>query len=241
MVAQRLVGMLGLTCETADNGERALERMMGGHLDLVLMDCQMPVKDGYTAAREWRLHETAQGLPRLPIIAMTANAMAGDRQKCLDAGMDDYLSKPVDRRLLEASMARWLQRSPFLQAATTDAGTEPAATQSPSRPAAVPPATVAPPAARPAYAETLVGARIEPVMPPRPVPAAPIPAPAPAPRPPVTAAPPIVPFARPATPARAPAAAISPAATAPLAAPPAAPAPPPLPVLAMDVLENCAR
>uniref|UniRef100_UPI0025B8F24F ATP-binding protein n=1 Tax=Arenimonas sp. TaxID=1872635 RepID=UPI0025B8F24F len=116
MVAQRLVGLLGLHCETADNGEKALERMVQGNLDVVLMDCQMPVKDGYTASREWRQHELAQGLPRLPIIAMTANAMAGDRQKCLDAGMDDYLSKPVDRRLLEATIARWLQHRPAPEA-----------------------------------------------------------------------------------------------------------------------------
>ena len=109
MVAQRLIGLLGLNCETADNGEKALERMMSGHLDLVLMDCQMPVKDGYTATREWRQHEISAGLQRLPIIAMTANAMAGDRQKCLDAGMDDYITKPVDRRLLESSLARWLK------------------------------------------------------------------------------------------------------------------------------------
>lgn len=109
MVAQRLIGLLGLDCETADNGEKALERMIAGHLDLVLMDCQMPVKDGYTATREWRQHELSAGLPRLPIIAMTANAMAGDRQKCLDAGMDDYIAKPVDCRLLESSLARWLK------------------------------------------------------------------------------------------------------------------------------------
>ena len=86
--------------------------MMQGNLDIVLMDCQMPVKDGYTATREWRQHELSNNLQRLPVIAMTANAMAGDRQKCLDAGMDDYLSKPVDRRLLEATIARWLQHRP---------------------------------------------------------------------------------------------------------------------------------
>ena len=125
MVAQRLIGMLGLQCETADNGEKALQRMMSGNLDLVLMDCQMPIKDGYTASREWRHFEAQQGLPRLPIIAMTANAMAGDRQKCLDAGMDDYLSKPVDRRLLEATVGRWLQQS-RQQAATAPTPTMPA-------------------------------------------------------------------------------------------------------------------
>ncbi len=123
MVAQRLIGLLGLNCETADNGEKALERMMSGHLDLVLMDCQMPVKDGYTATREWRQHEISAGLPRLPIIAMTANAMAGDRQKCLDAGMDDYITKPVDRRLLESSLARWLKVKQEQDSLAIEAGT----------------------------------------------------------------------------------------------------------------------
>ncbi|HEU0153813.1 MAG TPA: ATP-binding protein, partial [Arenimonas sp.] len=140
MVAQRLVGLLGLQCETADNGEKALERMVQGNLDVVLMDCQMPVKDGYTASREWRQHELAQGLPRLPIIAMTANAMAGDRQKCLDAGMDDYLSKPVDRRLLEATIARWLQNRPLAPEADA-AGPAPGATRPAVAPAPVAPRT----------------------------------------------------------------------------------------------------
>jgi signal transduction histidine kinase/DNA-binding response OmpR family regulator/HPt (histidine-containing phosphotransfer) domain-containing protein len=109
MVAQRLISMLGLDCETAENGQIAIDRMMSGHLDLVLMDCQMPIKDGYTATQEWREYEINNELPRIPIVAMTANAMAGDRQKCLDAGMDDYITKPVDRRILESTLARWLQ------------------------------------------------------------------------------------------------------------------------------------
>ena len=145
MVAQRLVGMLGLHCETADNGEKALERMYAGNLDVVLMDCQMPVKDGYTASREWRQHEGANGLPRLPIIAMTANAMAGDRQKCLDAGMDDYLSKPVDRRLLEATIARWLvNRPPSDAVLLPPAATPPAAPPARPEPAAPPVARAEP-------------------------------------------------------------------------------------------------
>jgi signal transduction histidine kinase/CheY-like chemotaxis protein/HPt (histidine-containing phosphotransfer) domain-containing protein len=110
LVAQKLIAQMDLICESAGDGERALERMAAGNLDLVLMDCQMPVKDGYTATREWRGYESAQRLPRLPIIAMTANAMAGDRQRCLDAGMDDYLSKPVDKSVLEETLKRWLQR-----------------------------------------------------------------------------------------------------------------------------------
>lgn len=110
LVAQKLIGQMDLICESAGDGERALERMAAGNLDLVLMDCQMPVKDGYSATRDWRQYEAAHGLPRLPIIAMTANAMVGDRQKCIDAGMDDYLSKPVDRSQLEDMLRRWLQR-----------------------------------------------------------------------------------------------------------------------------------
>ncbi|WP_246109231.1 hybrid sensor histidine kinase/response regulator [Vulcaniibacterium gelatinicum] len=109
LVAQRLLNVLGLDCDTAVNGEAALMRMRDGHYDLVLMDCQMPVLDGYTATRRWREYEAADGTgAHLPIVAMTANAMAGDRQRCLDAGMDDYLSKPVTRGQLESCLHRWL-------------------------------------------------------------------------------------------------------------------------------------
>ncbi|WP_238345787.1 hybrid sensor histidine kinase/response regulator [Luteimonas saliphila] len=108
MVGQRLLGVLGITCDTASNGEAALLRMSASRYDIVLMDCQMPVMDGYTATQRWRENEEASGDGRrLPIIAMTANAMAGDRQKCLDAGMDDYLPKPVTRSELERCLHRW--------------------------------------------------------------------------------------------------------------------------------------
>lgn len=108
LVAQQLLKVLGLECDTAVNGELALQAMARTTYDVVLMDCQMPVVDGYTATRRWRQHETALGTARLPIVAMTANAMAGDRQKCLDAGMDDYLAKPVTRAQLDACLTRWL-------------------------------------------------------------------------------------------------------------------------------------
>ena len=108
MVAQRLLQVLGYECETAGNGQVALEKMDAEHYDLVLMDCQMPVLDGYTATRRWReLEQERKPEHRLPIVAMTANAMAGDRQKCLDAGMDDYLAKPVTRSDLERCITRW--------------------------------------------------------------------------------------------------------------------------------------
>ncbi|HEY1071123.1 ATP-binding protein [Thermomonas sp.] len=108
MVAQRLLQVLGVDCDAAGNGQAALEKLDGGDYDLVLMDCQMPVLDGYAATRRWREIEQERGAERrLPIVAMTANAMAGDRQKCLDAGMDDYLAKPVTRAELEQCVARW--------------------------------------------------------------------------------------------------------------------------------------
>src|SRR6478672_12632852 len=108
MVGQRLLGVLGVDCDTAHNGDVALLRMAAARYDLVLMDCQMPVMDGYTATRRWRENEVATGEGQhLPIVAMTANAMAGDRQKCLDAGMDDYLAKPVTRAELERCLHRW--------------------------------------------------------------------------------------------------------------------------------------
>jgi CheY-like chemotaxis protein len=112
MVGQRLLSVLGTHCDSATNGEAALLRMSASRYDLVLMDCQMPVMDGYTATRRWREHEAASGGGRrLPIVAMTANAMAGDRQKCLDAGMDDYLAKPVTRGELERCLHHWYQIS----------------------------------------------------------------------------------------------------------------------------------
>ena len=108
MVAQRLLQVLGAECDTAGNGEVALEKIEANAYDLVLMDCQMPVLDGYSATRRWReIEQIRKSEHRLPIIAMTANAMAGDRQKCLDAGMDDYLPKPVTKGELERCIERW--------------------------------------------------------------------------------------------------------------------------------------
>ncbi len=111
LVAQKLLAAIGCQSDAAANGELALEKMRGNAYAAVLMDCQMPVLDGYGATRRWREHEAATSAPRLPIIAMTANAMAGDRQRCLDAGMDDYLSKPIVRDNLQACLQRWCQSS----------------------------------------------------------------------------------------------------------------------------------
>ncbi|MGH8211924.1 MAG: response regulator [Rhodanobacteraceae bacterium] len=107
-VARRLLERLGLKVETAGHGAEALERIKQHRYDLVLMDCQMPVLDGYSATRRLREQEQRDTIPRLPVIAMTAHAMAGDRERCLESGMDDYLTKPLDRVLLSETLARWL-------------------------------------------------------------------------------------------------------------------------------------
>jgi CheY-like chemotaxis protein len=153
MVGQRLLGVLGADCDTASNGEEALLRMSASRYDLVLMDCQMPVMDGYTATRRWREQESDAGDGRhLPVIAMTANAMAGDRQKCLDAGMDDYLAKPVTRAELERCLHRWWLAGNAPAAMPTRRAEQPAA---PAMPFTLPPASAepeAPPAPAPVTA-----------------------------------------------------------------------------------------
>ncbi len=135
-VAERLLSMLGITVDAATDGRIALEKLSQGRYDLILMDCQMPVMDGYTATRQRRALESAGGLARLPIIAMTANAMVGDREKCLAAGMDDYLTKPLDRRLLHKTLAHWLAKSPS-QSVPSNAPVAPSAPK-PTQPAVSP-------------------------------------------------------------------------------------------------------
>jgi signal transduction histidine kinase/CheY-like chemotaxis protein/HPt (histidine-containing phosphotransfer) domain-containing protein len=139
-VAQKLLERLGLSVDVADNGEIALDKLRQRPYAMILMDCQMPVLDGYSATRRLREIESEQDLPRTPVIAMTAHAMSGDRERCLQAGMDDYLSKPLDRQLLEQTLTRWIQHSPSAAAAAAAAAT--AATATPGEPLlAVTPAT----------------------------------------------------------------------------------------------------
>lgn len=107
-VVGKALSLLGMQCDLAENGKEALEHCRLVHFDLVFMDCQMPVMDGYEATAEIRRWEDSSGLMRTPIIAMTANAMAGDREKCLQAGMDDYLAKPVSIDQLRECLASWL-------------------------------------------------------------------------------------------------------------------------------------
>jgi len=112
-VARKMLIFYGLQVDVAEDGYQALQAMKSQHYDLVFMDCQMPRMDGYEATRLWRNHEQGQdhGLStkhRMVIIAITANAMRGDRDKCIAAKMDDYLPKPLTRVLLNQMLQKWL-------------------------------------------------------------------------------------------------------------------------------------
>ncbi len=109
-VALGMLEKIGFSAEVADNGQEGLDALESGSYDLVLMDCQMPVLDGYAATRELRNRESSSETPgeRLPIIALTANAMTGDAEKCLASGMDDYLSKPFEEHALEEKIVFWM-------------------------------------------------------------------------------------------------------------------------------------
>jgi signal transduction histidine kinase/CheY-like chemotaxis protein len=114
LVATAMLKRAGLDVEVAEDGLAAIERMNSGGIDLVLMDCQLPILDGWEATRRWRRSERPG--ERLPIVALTANAVLGDRERCLAAGMDDYLPKPVDLDALIAVVTRLLTRPALRQA-----------------------------------------------------------------------------------------------------------------------------
>jgi CheY-like chemotaxis protein len=107
-VALGMLKRLGLRADAVGNGLEAIEALSTIPYDLVLMDVQMPVMDGLEATR--RIREEASPVldRRIPVIAMTANAMQGDREACLQAGMDDYVAKPVKSEALAEALARWL-------------------------------------------------------------------------------------------------------------------------------------
>ena len=115
-VASEILAAAGLKVSLANNGQEAVDAVKDDDFHAVLMDVQMPVMDGYTATREIRRWEeqfrNPQSAFRIPIIAMTAHALAGDREKSLDAGMNDHVSKPIDPELLFETLLKWIRKSP---------------------------------------------------------------------------------------------------------------------------------
>jgi len=116
MVAARALVTLGYVADVVPGGEAALEALESCRFDLILMDCQMPGMDGYAATAEIRRRE--RGRSRIPIVAMTANPISGDRERCMAVGMDDYLSKPVRLAALGKMLECWLDK----KEATVDSG-----------------------------------------------------------------------------------------------------------------------
>jgi signal transduction histidine kinase/DNA-binding NarL/FixJ family response regulator len=122
LLAIRLLDRCGFRADVAVDGRAALDAFERGGYAAILMDCQMPDLDGYEATREIRRREAGSGA-HIPIIAMTANSMAQDRERCLEAGMDDYVSKPIRPTLLAEALERWIE-SPE-QPATEDGSERP--------------------------------------------------------------------------------------------------------------------
>ncbi|MDJ0766954.1 MAG: response regulator, partial [Myxococcota bacterium] len=108
-VALRILEKFGCSVDIADHGKKAINQLEAHQYDIVLMDCQMPEMDGYEATRTIRNSQSS--FARIPVVAMTANAMRGDREKCLRAGMSDYLTKPVRAEVLKQALERWLGKS----------------------------------------------------------------------------------------------------------------------------------
>ena len=122
-VACQTLERIGYNVDVVNNGAEAVSAWETGRYHIILMDCQMPVMDGYQATREIRLRE--RGERRTPIIALTADAMQGTEQQCREAGMDDYLTKPLDRLRLSETIDRHL----------ASAAPRPSVAESPVRPA----------------------------------------------------------------------------------------------------------
>jgi CheY-like chemotaxis protein len=108
ILAQTQLEQLGYRVHVAENGAACLEAMQRTNYDLILMDCRMPVMDGFEATKNIRERERIRQSLRIPIIAITANAVEGDRNKCLASGMDDYISKPIELHALHQMIQKWM-------------------------------------------------------------------------------------------------------------------------------------
>jgi CheY-like chemotaxis protein len=115
-INQRVVGALleraGIDVRLANDGRQALELESQGTFDLILMDCQMPILDGYEATRSIRQRARQLGRPAVPILALTAHALEGELERCLEAGMDGYLTKPIRSAALYAALLEQLSGRP---------------------------------------------------------------------------------------------------------------------------------
>jgi len=109
IVASKMLESLGCAVEIASDGNEAVAKVQSGEFDIIFMDCQMPEKDGYTATGEIVALAEQGKLKKTPIIALTAHAMSGDREKCLNAGIDDFLTKPVSESDLQTVISRWVE------------------------------------------------------------------------------------------------------------------------------------
>ena len=107
-VALNILKRFGYNADAVGNGKEALKALEMIPYDIILMDCQMPEMDGYTATEEIRNPESTVLDHKVPVIAMTAHAMKGDREKCIEAGMDDYLCKPVNPQELNDMLEKWI-------------------------------------------------------------------------------------------------------------------------------------
>jgi two-component system, sensor histidine kinase and response regulator len=107
-VARRQVEKMGYEADVVENGREALEALSRKRYDAILMDCQMPEMDGFAATAAIRVREQESDCPRLPVIALTANALAGEDAVCLAAGMDDYISKPFKTETLQRVLTKWV-------------------------------------------------------------------------------------------------------------------------------------
>jgi signal transduction histidine kinase/DNA-binding response OmpR family regulator/HPt (histidine-containing phosphotransfer) domain-containing protein len=126
-IALAMLEETGYRVTVVENGRQALSARESGQFDMILMDCQMPVMDGFEATAILRRQESESGRSRIPIIALTANAISGDRERCLEAGMDDYIAKPFTRAALLSTLSRWTQAPDTLQHSDpVAAGTPPA-------------------------------------------------------------------------------------------------------------------
>lgn len=115
-VAMTILEDMGFHCDAVDDGKEAIENLKLAKDNpylLVVMDCQMPIMDGYEATKRIRMGEAGEAAMTLPILAMTANAMKGDEEKCLQSGMDDYMTKPIDEMVLESKLATFLVKHNF--------------------------------------------------------------------------------------------------------------------------------